>query len=263
METRRYPPPSFPPLRVMPARSYAFFDLDHTLLPFDTQALFCNFVLHREPWRVLLHALFIPVALARACGLASTPTAKRAFLSYLRGMPRDRLATYAKEFAEVCVPKWAYPSLRAEILRHKHQHRILILNTASPDFYAHEIAHALGFDHCIATQFEVGPKFPGMPRLVTGNNKHAAKIAAMEAAVPGLTALTDQERAHSWSYSDSAADLPLLQYAGYAVLVHPSRRLAAIGRQRGWSILHPQRPYTNKLGDMLRVVLQMFGLHPE
>lgn len=247
----------------MPVRSYAFFDLDHTLLPFDTQALFCNFVLHREPWRVLLHGLFVPVALARACGLVSTATAKRAFLSYLRGMPRARLAAYAREFAEVCVPKWTYPSLRAEILRHKHQHRVLVLNTASPDFYAHEIAHALGFDHCIATRFEVGAKFPGMPRLVTGNNKHAAKIAAMEEVVPGLTELTDQDRAHSWSYSDSAADLPLLEYAGYAVLVHPSRSLAAIGRQRGWAILHPERPYENKLGDMLRVLLQMFGLHPE
>ncbi|MFC5453293.1 HAD family hydrolase [Prosthecobacter fluviatilis] len=247
----------------MPARSYAFFDLDHTLLPFDTQALFCNFVLHREPWRVLLHGLFIPVALARACGLASTATAKRAFLSYLRGMSRERLAAYAREFAEVCVTKWAYPSLRAEILRHKHQNRVLVLNTASPDFYAHEIAHALGFDHCIATRFEVGATFPGMPRLVTGNNKHEAKIAAMEAVVPGLTELTEQERANSWSYSDSAADLPLLEYAGYAVLVHPSRKLAGIGQQRGWAILHPERPYDNKLGDMLCVMLQMFGLHPE
>lgn len=247
----------------MPSRSFAFFDLDHTLLPFDTQALFCNFVLHREPWRVLLHGLFIPVALARACGLASTATAKRAFLSYLRGMPRERLANYAHEFAEVCVPKWAYQDLRAEILRHKHQGRVLVLNTASPDFYAHEIAHALGFDHCIATRFDIGDTFPGMPPLVTGNNKHEAKIVAMEEQVPSVTALTEKERATCWSYSDSAADLPLLEYAGYGVLVHPSRRLAEIGNLRGWTILHPARPYRTKAGDMLSVVLQMFGLHPE
>lgn len=247
----------------MPARSFAFFDLDHTLLPFDTQALFCNFVLKREPWRVFLHALFVPVALARGCGLASTATAKRAFLSYLRGMPRERLERYAHEFAEVCVPKWAYPDLRAEILRHRHQHRVLVLNTASPDFYAHAIAHALGFDYCIATQFEIGAKFPGMPKLVIGNNKHAAKIVAMEAAVPGVAEMTEQERAASWSYSDSAADLPLLEYAGFAVLIHPAKSLAAIGKQRDWAILHPARPYRTKVGDMFRVVLQMFGLHPE
>lgn len=247
----------------MPARSFAFFDLDHTLLPFDTQALFCNFVLKREPWRVFLHALFIPVAIARGCGLASTATAKRAFLSYLKGMPRERLDAYAHEFAEVCLPRWTYPALRAEILRHKHQHRTLVLNTASPDFYAHHIAHALDFDYCIATRFEVGARFPHMPRLVAGNNKHEAKIAAMEAVVPGLTELTESERDNSWSYSDSAADLPLLDYAGFGVLVHPSKSLAAIGKARDWAILRPARPYGTKVGDMLRVVLQMFGLHPE
>ena len=138
-----------------------------------------------------------------------------------------------------------------------------MLNTASPDFYAHDIAHALGFDYCIATQFEIGARFPGMPKLITGNNKHQAKIVAMEAVVPGLTERTEAVRAQSWSYSDSAADLPLLEYAGYAVLVHPSRSLAAIGQQRGWSILRPARPYSTQMGDMLRVLLQMFGLHPE
>ncbi len=247
----------------MPVRSFAFFDLDHTLLPFDTQALFCNFVLKREPWRVFLHALFVPVAVARACGLTSTATTKRAFLSYLRGMPRERLARYAHEFAEVCVPKWCYPELRAEILRHKHQNRVLVLNTASPDFYAHEIAHALDFDYCVATQFEIGKTFPGMPQLVVGNNKHAAKIVAMEESVPGVAELTEKERAVCWSYSDSAADLPLLEYAGFAVLIHPSKSLAAIGQRRDWTILHPARPYRTKFGDMFRVVLQMFGLHPE
>ena len=47
-------------------QSFAFFDLDHTLLPFDTQALFCNFVLKRERGRTLKHLLFFPVALGRA-----------------------------------------------------------------------------------------------------------------------------------------------------------------------------------------------------
>ena len=161
------------------------------------------------------------------------------------------------------MPKWAYPDLRAEILRHKHQHRVLVLNTASPDFYAHAIAHALGFDYCIATQFEIGATFPGMPRLITGNNKHEAKIAAMEQVVPGVAEMTEKERSVCWSYSDSAADLPLLEYAGFAVLIHPSKSLAAIGQQRDWAILNPARPYRTKMGDMFRVVLQILGLHPE
>ena len=76
---------------------YAFFDLDHTLLPFDTQALFCNFVLRRHPWRIVLHLWFLPFALGRALGLVSTATTKRAFLSYLAGMKRAHLRRLARE----------------------------------------------------------------------------------------------------------------------------------------------------------------------
>ena len=91
----------------------------------------------------------------------------------------------------------------------------------------------------------------------------AAKITAMREAVPGVAELTEKERATCWSYSDSAADLPLLEFAGYAVLVHPSKKLAAVGKLRDWPVLQPPRPYRTKFGDMLRVILQMFGLHPE
>ena len=31
--------------------TFALFDLDQTLLPYDTQVLFCNFVLRRHGWR--------------------------------------------------------------------------------------------------------------------------------------------------------------------------------------------------------------------
>ena len=91
---------------------YAFFDLDHTLLPFDTQTLFCNFVLKRHPWRVFLHALFFPFAIGRALGLVSTARAKQAFLSYLWGMKRSKLKVLARDFAHDCVHGWIYPELQ-------------------------------------------------------------------------------------------------------------------------------------------------------
>ena len=82
------------PVGVMP--SFAFFDLDHTLLPFDTQTLFANFVLRRERWRTGLLAGVAPVAVMRLVGLAKTVTTKRAFMSLYSGMTRDRLRAYAK-----------------------------------------------------------------------------------------------------------------------------------------------------------------------
>ncbi len=242
----------------MPA--FAFFDLDHTLLPFDTQALFCDFVLKRERWRTVMHLSFAPVAVLKALRLVSTVTAKRAFMNYLAGLKRETLQAYAKEFAEQTVKPAVYPELVAIIDEHRRAGRILILNTASPDFYAHDIARVLGFDHCIATKVEVRATMPLMPRVIGENNKHEAKIARMKAEIPAVASASDAELRESWSYSDSAADLPLLEFAGNAVLVHPNASLAAIGNTRGWQIITPKRPYANKLGDMLCVVRQIFGL---
>jgi HAD superfamily hydrolase (TIGR01490 family) len=242
---------------------YAFFDLDHTLLPFDTQTLFCNYVLHRHPWRIVLHAWFLPYALGRAVGLVDTPLAKRAFLSYLWGMKRAHLRRLARDFAHDCVDTWIYPELRAEILRHKHQGRKLVLNTASPDFYAEEIAAVLDFDHCVATRFTLGNIVPLRPPLTSTNNKREVKIAAMKAAIPGVAALTDEQRFHCWAYSDSSADIPLLEFCGNRILVHPSSGLKKRFPEHDVTILTPRRPYWGKLGDMLASFRQILGLHGE
>ncbi len=241
-------------------RGFAFFDLDHTLLPFDTQALFCNFVLRRERWRTLLHLTFAPVALLKAFRIARTVTAKRAFLNYLAGMKRETLHAYAREFAEQIVKPWIYPDLLTIIEEHRRAGHILILNTASPDFYAHEIARVLGFDHCIATRIELPETMPLMPRVIGENNKREVKIARMKAELPVVAGAGEDVLRDSWSYSDSAADLPLLEFAGHAVLVHPDASLEAIGRQRGWQVLRPQRPYASNAGDMLCAVRQALGL---
>ena len=241
---------------------YALFDLDHTLLPFDTQTLFCNFVLKRKPWRVILHAIFIPIAIARGFRLTTTAFAKRSFNAYLWGIKRDQLQALAREFADACVTTWAYPELRAEILRHRHQGRTLVLNTASPDFYAHEIARALEFDHCIATPFLIANRFPLLPRIDGENNKREAKIKRMTEAIPGLAHLSEADRGNTWAYSDSPADIPLLDFAGQRMLVHPGGTLKRRYKDDVFTmILRPWRPYATKLGDLTRSFLQIFGCY--
>lgn len=242
---------------------FAFFDLDHTLLPFDTQVLFCNSVLQRERWRTLLHLTFAPVALLKACHVARTVTAKRAFLNYLSGTKRETLLGGAKEFAEGVVNAAIYPELRAALERHRQAGRMLILNTASPDFYAREIARVLGFDRCIATRIDLPDVMPLMPRIIGENNKRGEKIARMKAEISEVAVADAATLRDSWSYSDSAADLPLLEFAGNAVLVHPDAALEATGRKRGWQVLRPERPYSNKAGDMLCAVRQALGLWPQ
>ena len=238
---------------------FALFDLDHTLLPHDTQALFCNFVLRRERWRMVMHLVFLPFALLCVFKLVPLALAKRSFSAYLWRMPLARLRRYAAEFAETEVKRRAYPELLAEVARHRAEGAVLVLNTASPQIYTTEIARALGFDHCVASPLILEDPMPLIPRLDGGNNKNERKIPNMEAQVPGTAGLSAEERAACSSYSDSAADIPLLEFSGQQVLVHPSASLAAHFPKA--KILTPPRPYRGKVGDMIAVIRQVLGLY--
>ena len=244
-------------------RGYAFFDLDHTLLPHDTQALFCNYVLKRERWRTVLHVIFLPFALLRLVRAVPTLRAKRAFMGYLWFMPRQRLQKYAADFALQSVLPWTYEAVMQEVERHRNEGRILVLNTASPDYYAHDIAKVLGFDYCVATKARLTDPLSLHP-VIAVNNKREEKIEAMLAEVPGVVDLTEAQRNEfCYAYSDSSADLPLLNFGGNAVLIHPSPSLATLGIRREWGLMHPPRPYRSRVGNLFAAVMQVLGLYPE
>ena len=109
------------------------------------------------------------------------------------------------------------------------------------------------------TKVVIPDRLPLVPQIIGPNNKHGEKITAMRAA--GLLAEDVSVLPGSWSYSDSSADLPLLELAGEAVMIHPGAKLAAIGRERGWRTMTPPRPYSGKWGGRLAAGLQVLGLY--
>lgn len=233
----------------------ALFDLDGTLLAHDTQLLFCQFVLRRHP----LRRLFLPVAAVFApaglLGVLEARELKRIFLSYLWLMPGERVAALAREFAETIVPPLLFPELQAEIERHRRQGRLLVLNSASPDFYVREIGRVLGFDHSFGTLVNVAPRQPFIAEIDGENNKHAAKLPPME-----TSGLLPCDPADSWAYSDSTADLPMLRLVKHAVCINPGPRLTAIAAEEGWSVWRPARPWKSRAGQAGVVLKQLLGL---
>ncbi len=247
----------------IPPRGFALFDLDHTILPFDTQVYFCNFVLKKEGWRRLYLLLFLPLAPLAAIGVMPLRTAKRIFSSYLWKMPRARLNELVQEFVDTVFEKVAYPEIVDEIEKNRDGGRILVLNSASPAFYVEAIADKLGFDHWYATALEVSDPMPLMPRVLGPNNKHGAKIDAMKDALPiGFDAAAGDVLPDSVGYTDSTADLPLLSICKRGVIVHPGEELAAKGEESGWSVRKPERPYATATGGKCATLLQLLGLYP-
>ncbi|MEM8956154.1 MAG: HAD-IB family hydrolase [Verrucomicrobiota bacterium] len=237
-------------------RRYALFDLDQTLVPYDTQLLMCNRVLRTEGWRRLYLILFVPVASLGVLRMVSLRTMKRIFLSYWWGMTRERVLELAAEFVERDVLPAVYPEVKAELERHRAEGRVTVLNTASPDFYARVIADRLGFDYCFGTRVELPERMPLIPEIPGANNKQEAKIEAMREVLPPYFVKTDV-LADSYAYSDSSADLPMLRIVDHPVMVDPSKRLRAEGENAGWEEVE----VTGRVGGG-EVVKMLLGIRP-
>jgi HAD superfamily hydrolase (TIGR01490 family) len=238
-------------------KKYALFDLDHTLIPYDTQTLFCNFVIKKQRWRGLLMVLFLPFGIARGFKIATTALAKRAFLSYLLGVNQETLKHWSQEFAQE-IKVLFYPEMLSIIEKHREAGCCLILNTASPHFYAEEIAKVLGMDAVYATAFEVNQKINWLPKIIGENNKRHVKLKRMEKDHPAL--VKGELKETSWAYSDSAADLPLLSLAKYVGIVHPKRALLEFYQDLPHQLLKPRNPYSTQWIGWLDGLKQILGI---
>src|SRR6478736_8315802 len=95
---------------------------------------------------------------------------KRVFLSYLWRMRPQALAEYSREFAAAVMPA-IYQELREKLERQREAGHLLILASASPEFYVAEIGRELGFDLTLGTPVEFVNFFPDLE-----NHKGAAKV---------------------------------------------------------------------------------------
>lgn len=234
------------------APGVALFDLDGSLLPWDTQVLFCEFVLRREGWRRLYLLLFLPLLpLAPILGAGGM---KRVFLSYLWRVDPGTLALWTKEFVARWFPRHCFPEMLAEIERQRAAGRRLILASASPEFYVREIGRVLGFDDALGTPVEASPRVPLFPDLV--NHKGGEKVRRL----CELLGCAGGPLPGSHGYTDSTADLPMLGLCQQVTVVNPVGRLEQLALEQGWEILRPARPWRGQPGKLLNALRRISGM---
>lgn len=131
------------------------------------------------------------------------------------------------------------PNLRPEALSLVHKHQAagdqVVIVTATNEFVTRPIATAFGVDELIAVELERGADgwitggIRGTPSFREG------KVSRVEQwlAAHGL----DWSRADITFYSDSANDLPLLERVDRPIATNPDPRLRAVAQERGWRIL--------------------------
>ena len=241
-----------------PTQGYALFDLDQTLIPWDTQLLFCNFVLKRMPWRRLYLLTLIPfLPLSKVLGAEGM---KRVFLNYLWGLDEETLTALGEEFVAEIMPDTFYPEMLAVVEEQKATGRLMVLSSASPEIWVRPIARILGFDHHFATEVEMEGGVRLFPDIRGGNNKGFNKLIKMRHILPEGFDLENGTLPNSHGFSDSHADLPMLHICEDASMVNPTEKLSTEGSAQKWQLYTPDRPTRGKRQFAIACLRQALGI---
>lgn len=209
----------------------ALFDLDHTLIDFDSGMAWCE--VHERAGRLPpgSHARYLACCQAYVRGEATLLDLHRLLVRPLNGLPADTLHAWQAAFSAAmapCMSPWALDLVN----RHRQAGHPCVLVTATSRLIAEPLARLLGLHHTLATE----PALSGDGDVQDMPCWGSHKVARVEAWLSqhdhgGLSDMT------SWFYSDAYSDLPLLQSVTHPVAVQPDGRLRAHARARGWPIV--------------------------
>lgn len=214
----------------------ALFDLDHTLLPIDSDYEWGRFLArvgavdaaHQQRENDRFYRDYQAGTLDIQAFLAFQ-------LAPLGAHPPAQLHAWHAQFMnEVIVPALR-PRAHALVEHHRTRGDLCAIITATNEFVTGPIARRFGIEHLIATQVERdGDGYTGRPTGIPSFRE--GKIARLEAWLTSRgSALADF--ASSTFYSDSANDVALLERVTDPVATNPDNRLAEIARERGWRTL--------------------------
>lgn len=220
------------------ARRIAFFDLDKTLISRNSATLWIRFELaggRITRWQAL-HALTYVVRYS--LGVTELHEAIRRSVQSLSGQREAELAERAVVFYGQLVRPLFRPGARQALDTHRAAGDRLVLLTSSSNYVSEQVCRELALDDYVCNRFEVDAegRYTGQPiePLCYGEGK--VELAERYAGALGLR-LTDCS-----FYTDSAADLPMLEAVGYPVCVHPDPKLRRIARRRGWKSVDWGKP---------------------
>ncbi len=214
----------------------ALFDLDHTLLPIDSDYSWGQFTLdigwcdpgHFKARNDAFYAQYQAGALDVHAYVRFATEAIR-----LRG-PEAALAA-----REDFMRRIIRPAIRPEALALVESHRAagdqVVIVTATNEFVTRPIADAFGVEELVAVRLArdaggwITGEIDGVPSMRDG------KVTRMAQWLAGRGATWDDVDATF--YSDSLNDLPLLEAVRHPMATNPDARLRRIAAERGWRIL--------------------------
>ena len=216
----------------------ALFDLDHTLLPLDSDYEWGEFTI-RIGWND-------PVEFARRndafyahyqAGTLDVHDYVRFASEAMRLRGAEAAAAAHQQFMRDVIGPAIQPQALALVREHQAAGHEVLIVTATNEFVTRPIAHALGVPDAglMAVQLARDARgwytgeIDGIPTMREGKVQRMEQWLAARQLGWG-----DVE---STFYSDSMNDVPLLEKVNHPVATNPDPRLRALAQERGWRIL--------------------------
>ena len=221
-------------------QNLTLFDLDHTLLPLDSDYAWGEFTT-QIGWTD-------PVAFKQRNDefFAQYKKGELKIAEYVRFATQaikdqgaaKSIAAHAQFMATVIQP--AIKQVATDLIaQHRTAGDQLVIVTATNEFVTRPIATALGIDDLIAVQLEKDEAVGGTG-WITGEIKgvpsaHEGKVIRMEQWLTSKN--LSWKDVHTTFYTDSFNDIALLEKVKVPVATNPDARLRAVATERGWQIL--------------------------
>lgn len=213
-------------------RTVAVFDLDRTLIPGSSLAMFGRRLVELGLVSRGEVARFGFTELAFRRGAASDVTLERLCRSLLRlaaGRSHAPLLDAARDVGPT-IARRVYGGARMLLEQHRRAGDVTVLLSAAPHDLVAEVGRSLSIDVAVGTDVEV------VDGVLTGRLASVfcygpGKVARLE-EVLGLDVLR-----RAVAYADSGSDLALLRAARRPVAVNPDRRLCSIAESAKWPIV--------------------------
>ena len=220
----------------------ALFDLDHTLLPFDSGMAWTRFLVERGVLPAQAEATYLDYCHQYVAGTLDIHAMHFASVAPLAQVPRARLSQWTAE-VEQAMRARVPADMLALVRRHRDAGDVCALVTATTRFIAEPCARLFDLPHVLATEAVTQDGTPdgaltgaidGLPCFREHKLTRVRQWLAQQR--PGGAAdLNAFEQ--SWFYSDSASDLPLLQAVSHPVAVRPDERLRRHALASGWVVI--------------------------
>lgn len=216
----------------------ALFDLDHTLLPIDSDFEWGQFLCRVGAVDAAEFKRRNEEFFAQYQAGTLDPVEYLEFsLGTLATFEPGQLAELQQQYmTEVVMPN-ILPSARALLQKHLDAGDLVAIVTATNHFVVAPIAKAFGVEHLIAAMPERDAAGRITGKLVGTPTQGEGKIVHTKAWLEKMGHTLDSfESVHF--YSDSHNDLPLLSIVSHPIATNPNAKLSEHASAQGWPLIH-------------------------